>query len=146
MKPVIHWSKFSYDKVALANKEVTNRQETRIAGAAPSGRDIVVDMTNLTAQSRADMLGAIKAPEKDYKKIAVVFEFEGAEEIIKKIAAKRNAEEKKLGRSKTLDDGVFKRMFSAFQRIDPAEGFEEVISVDNREKLRMAVNDMDTGA
>ena len=129
------WQPLSYSKVMEANNKVHEIFMSRVAGAQPSGQDIVVDMTNMNARARAGALKAIEGSEADYKKVAVVFKFEGAEEIIKKVAAKRAAQEKEEGRSKTIPPEAFDRMFKAFQQVDPSEGFDEVISVDNIQAL-----------
>ena len=132
------WQPLSYDKVAAANSKVHELFTKRVAGAHPSGKNIVVDMTNMNARARSGALNAIEAAaEGEYKKIAVVFKFEGAEEIIKKVAAKRAAQAKEEGKSKTIPPEAFDRMFKAFQVVDPAtEGFDEVISVDNTAALQ----------
>jgi hypothetical protein len=134
--PYMTWQLLSYDKVVEANNKIHQLFMQRVSGAQPSNRDIIVDMTNMNAQARSGALKAIEGAEEDYQKIAVVFEFEDAEEIIKSIAAKRAEEERKKGKSKTIPPEAFDRMFKAFQKIDPSEGFDDVISVDNREALR----------
>ncbi len=130
------WQPLSYDKVAAANNEVHKIFTQRVASANPSGQDIVVDMTNMNARARAGALKAIEGAEGEYEKIAVVFKFEGAEAIIKKVAAKRAAQAKEEGKSKTIPPEAFDRMFKSFQSIDPSEGFDRVISVDNTAVLR----------
>ena len=131
------WQPLSYDKVVEANGKIHDQFTKRVAGAQPSGKDIVVDMTNMNARARKGAQAAIEsASEGDYKKIAVVFNFEGAEEIIKKVAEKRRKEKEKEGKSKTIPPEAFDRMFKAFQKVDPSEGFDEVISVDNIAALR----------
>ena len=115
------WQPLSYDKVMTANNKVHELFTKRVAGALPSGKNIVVDMTNMNARARAGALNAIEgATEGEYKKIAVVFKFEGAEEIIKKVAAKRAAQAKEEGESKTIPPEAFDRMFKAFQDVDPS--------------------------
>lgn len=140
------WQPLSYDKVLQANNQVQTRFTSRVSGAAPSGRDIIIDMTNMNARARTGALDAIKGAEENYEKIAVVFKFKGAEEIIKKVAAKRAEEARKEGKSKTIPPEAFDRMFGAFQKVESSEDFDEVISVDNIKALRQIVNDMDAGA
>jgi len=131
------WQPLSYDKVVSANNEIHSLFTKRVAGAQPSGKDIVVDMTNMNAGARKGALAAIEgAGDGAYKKVAVVFKFEGAEDIIKKIAAKRASAAKERGESKTIPPEAFDRMFKAFQSISIEEGFDEVISVDNIAALR----------
>lgn len=133
------WQPLSYDKVAAANAKVHKLFTKRVSGAQPSGQNIIVDMTNMNVAARARALQMID--DTVYKKVAVVFKFEGTEEIIKKIAAKRAAEERAEGRSKTIPPEVFDRMFKAFQEVSSEEGFDEVVSVDNRETLRQLASE-----
>lgn len=130
------WQATVFDKVLEANNKVQQMFSQRVAGAAPSGQDIVVDMTNMNDKARSGALAAIKGSEQDYKKIAVVFDFKGAEEFIKKVAAKRAEAAKRMGKSKTIPEAAFDRMFSAFMDVEPSEGFDEIVDVDNREMLK----------
>jgi len=140
--PYMTWQPLSYDKVLAANNQVHKIFTQRVAGAQPSGKDIVVDMTNMNAGARSGALKAIEgAAEGDYEKIAVVFKFEGAEDIIKKVAAKRAAQAREEGESKTIPPAAFDRMFKAFQTVDAgSEGFDEVVDVDNRAVLQQLAN------
>ena len=139
--PYMTWQPLSYNKVMEANNAVHELFLQRVAGAAPSGQDIVIDMTNMNAGARSGALKAVEsAAEGEYEKIAVVFKFEGAEAIIKKIAAKRAAQAKEEGKSKTIPPEAFDRMFSSFQKVDAGEGFDQVVSVDNREMLQQLAN------
>ena len=140
--PYMTWQPLSYDKVLAANNQVHEIFTQRVAGAQPSGKDIVVDMTNMNAGARSGALKAIEgAAEGDYEKIAVVFKFEGAEDIIKKVAAKRAAQAREEGESKTIPPAAFDRMFKAFQTVDAgSEGFDEVVDVDNRAVLQQLAN------
>jgi predicted kinase len=130
------WQNTVFDKVLEANNKVQQLFTTRVSEAAPSGQDIVVDMTNMNAASRKNALKAIEGSEPNYKKVAVVFEFEGAEEAIQAIAQKRAETAQRMGKSKTIPPAAFGRMFGAYQQVDPSEGFDDVVSVDNREKLK----------
>jgi hypothetical protein len=130
------WQPLSFDKILEANGIVFNEFNQRVAGAVPSSKDIVVDMTNMNARARSGAMRAVQGHENRYEKIAVVFETEGAEEFIKKVAAKRAAAAKRMGKSKTIPPHVFDRMFSSFQKVEPSEGFDKIVSVDNRQFLR----------
>lgn len=136
----ITWSPLSYDKVLEANAKVGSLFGRKLSGA--KGQDnIVVDMTNMNAGSRKSALNPIKGLEDEYKKIAVVFNFKGSEDIIKKVAHKRSEEAKSMGKSKTIPDAAFDRMFSSFQEVTPEEGFDEVINVDNTDKLKELIGE-----
>ncbi len=127
--------KVVYDKVVEANGKVQKLFNERVAGA--KGQDnIVVDMTNMNSGSRKSALKAIEGSESDYQKVAVVFNFKGAEDIIKSVAQKRAEEAKKIGKSKTISAEVMDRMFKNYQEVSPEEGFDEIINQDNTEELK----------
>ena len=130
------WQPLSFSKVLEANGKVFSQFNERVAGAVPSGQDIVVDMTNMNAGARKGALRAIEGSEDNYKKVAVVFEFEGSEEFIKKVAEKRAEAAKRMGKSKTIPPAAFDRMFSSFANVSEDEGFDEIVSVDNREMIK----------
>ena len=137
------WAKFVFDKVSQANMDVKDELTKTLSNARPSGKDIVVDMTNMNAQFRKDALKIIEGYEDDYIKIAVDFKFKGAESIIKKVAHKRAEEQKKLGKSKTIPDSSFDRMFMSYEEPSKSEGFDEIISVDNISKLKDSIGQID---
>ncbi len=127
--------KVVYDRVVEANGKVQKLFNERVAGA--KGQDnIVVDMTNMNSGSRKSALKAIEGSESDYQKVAVVFNFKGAEDIIKSVAQKRAEEAKKMGKSKTISAEVMDRMFKNYQEVSPEEGFDEIINQDNTEELK----------
>ena len=132
------WQPLSYDKVIEANKKVQDIFNQRVA-QGKGEENIVVDMTNMNAGARKGALKAIEGAEGEYRKIAVVFNFKGAEDIIKKIAVKRSEEMKAQGKSKTIPPEAFDRMFSNFQQVSSEEGFDEVVNVDNIEKLKQSL-------
>ena len=130
------WQPLSYSNILDANKVINDKLNDKIKNAATSGRDIVVDMTNMTANARKQALKSISGKEDMFHKVAVVFPFHGAEHIIKKMAFKRSQEIKSQGGSKTIPPEVLDRMMSSFQQIAPEEGFDEVVEMDNRQKLK----------
>jgi predicted kinase len=134
--PFMNWQPLSYSKIIEANKIINEKLNERISQAANSGKDIVVDMTNMTANARKQSLKSISGKEHMFRKIAVIFPFQGAEHIIKKIAIKRSQEIKSQGGSKTIPPEVLDRMMNSFQQVSPEEGFDEIIEMDNREKLK----------
>tara|TARA_R110000822_G_scaffold307446_1_gene434536 strand:+ start:424 stop:1134 length:711 start_codon:yes stop_codon:yes gene_type:complete len=135
------WQATVFDKVLEANGKVQKLFNSRVAGAAPSGKDIVIDMTNMNSGARARALAAIKGSEDSYKKVAVVFDFEGVEDAIQAIAQKRAEAAKRMGKSKTIPTAAFKRMFGSFQKVESNEGFDEIVSVDNRQLLQKLANE-----
>ena len=130
-----------FDKVQEANGKVQQLMNSKVSGANPSGQDIVVDMTNMNAGSRKSAMKAIEGNEDKYHKVAVDFRFKGAEDVIKKMAEKRAEAAQRMGKSKTIPPAAFDRMFSSYEEPTTAEGFDEVISVDNIENLKRALND-----
>lgn len=135
------WAKTVFDKVQEANGKVQQLMNSRVSGAHPSGQDVVVDMTNMTPGSRKSAMKAIEGNENKYHKVAVDFKFKGAEDVIKKMAEKRAEAAQRMGKSKTIPPNVFDKMFSSYQEPTEAEGFDEIISVDNIENLKRALND-----
>lgn len=129
------WSPLSYDKILDANGKVAELFTQRVSDAR-NYETIIVDMTNMNSGSRKSALNAIKGFENEYKKIAVVFKFKGSEDLIKQVAKKRAEEAKKIGKSKTIPDTAFDRMFQSYQEVTPDEGFDEVIEVDNTSTLK----------
>lgn len=131
---------YSYSKVVEANSKVAMLFSQLVSGA--KGEDnIVVDMTNMNADSRRNALKAISGSENDYHKVAVVFKFKGIEDLIMKVAEKRAKEAAKVGKSKTIGPDVFKSMFSRYSEVSPSEGFDEIIEQDNTEALQKALKD-----
>jgi ribosomal protein L15 len=133
--------KLVYDKVVEANGKVQKLFTDKVTGAK-SQDNIVVDMTNMNAGSRKGALKAIEGQEGEYHKVAVVFNFKGSEDIIKQVGRKRAEEAKKLGKSKTISDDVFDRMFKNYQEVSPEEGFDEVIMKDNTEELKKVISEV----
>lgn len=129
------WSPLSYDKILDANGKVAELFTQRVSDAR-NYETIIVDMTNMNSGSRKSALNAIKGFENEYKKIAVVFKFKGSEDLIKQVAKKRAEEAKKIGKSKTIPDTAFDRMFQSYQEVTSDEGFDEVIEVDNTSTLK----------
>jgi hypothetical protein len=134
----MNWQPISYSKVLEANNKVAKKFNDLVAGA--KGMDnIVVDMTNMNSNSRKRALDAISGRENEYKKIAVVFNFQGIEDLIKNVAEKRAKIAKEMGKSKTIGPEVFDKMFSSYREVSSSEGFDEVINVDNTENLKQAL-------
>tara|TARA_R110002050_G_scaffold34397_5_gene86807 strand:+ start:1463 stop:2581 length:1119 start_codon:yes stop_codon:yes gene_type:complete len=130
------WADTVFDKVINANNKVQNLFNSRVKDAHPSGKVIVVDMTNMNSGSRKGALKAIEGNEGDYIKIAVDFKFKGSEELIKQVANNRAESAKRMGKSKTIPPQAFDRMFKSYEQPSKSEGFDEIISVDNISNLQ----------
>jgi len=137
----MNWAKTIFDKVQEANGKVQQLMNSRVSGAHTSGEDVVVDMTNMNAGSRKSAMKAIEGNEGDYHKVAVDFKFKGAEDVIKKMAEKRAEAAQRMGKSKTIPPAAFDRMFSSYEEPTTAEGFDEILSVDNIESLKKSLNE-----
>ena len=108
------------------NKKVNNLLSDRFKNAEKSGQDIVVDMTNMGANSRKSALTAITGFEKDFEKIAVVFDHRGKENLVRQSVRRRA---KEIG-DKTLGDHIVNGMMNRFEMPVPEEGFDDIIIVD----------------
>jgi len=127
-------------EIKAANDLINSKLQERINAATQQSRDIVVDMTNMSSYARRNALKAVAGRESEYEKIAVLFPFQGAEDVIKRVAARRAAEVKAQGGSKTIPDAAFDRMFANYEDISPSEGFDKVVHQDNRELLHQLAN------
>lgn len=134
------WQPLSYSNVLKANSDVGVLFNQKVASAADSGHDIVVDMTNMNSRARQSALTAIKGREGEFFKVAVVFPFQGAEDVVKRMAAKRSDAIRVAGGSKTIPPAAMDRMMSSFEHVSPAEGFDEIVEFDNRPMLRKLVD------
>jgi flagellar biosynthesis GTPase FlhF len=139
-----------YSKVLEANKKVQILFDAKVKDA--KGKDtIVVDMTNMNSGARKVALKSIEGVESEYHKTAVVFNFKGAEEIIKKMAVKRSEES-----NKTIPPAAFDRMFTSYDLQDDKgipfdevkikdvlskEGFDEVEMKDNTVELKRVIDE-----
>ena len=55
------------------------------------------------------------------------------------MAAKRAEAAKRMGKSKTIPPQAFDRMFKSYQAPSKAEGFDEIINVNNINNLKKAL-------
>ena len=131
----VEFSNLIYDKVWQANEEVFRRLRDEMIEAR--GKDnIIVDMTHMIPSERRKSLKIVEGLEDEYNKIAVVFNFKGIEDVIKKVNKKRSEEIKKQGGTKTIPDYVYDRLFSIYQPVTFRENFDKIIHVDNTETLK----------
>jgi len=120
-----------YDDVAGASgqkqfrKEVEAVHKQMIRDAVGSGKDIVVDMTNMSSKARHRALASVRGHEREYEKVAVVFDFQGAEKGVQAAVAQRAA---RLG-DKTLSPSIVQGMMDRFEMPTAAEGFDKIVVV-----------------
>lgn len=119
------------ETIKKAKEVINNRFFKRIKDAVRQDKDIVVDMTHMSAKSRKKSLEIIKGYENEYNKIAIIFNFSGSEDIIKKVAQQRSVELQEKGKTKTITDDVFDKMLSMYQEVTDQEGFDQILHVDN---------------
>ncbi len=112
-------------------KEIKSRFKDLVDGAADSGKDIVVDMTNMGVKARARALAAIKGKEIDFEKIAVFFDFRGMEDLVHRSVKRRGQELN----DKHLSPGIIDGMINSFVMPTREEGFDDIIIVDPSETL-----------
>jgi predicted kinase len=127
--PYMKFSKTVYSKILEANNKVQDLFNERIKNSK-SHNIVVVDMTNMSKFARKNALNMV---DNTYKKVAVMFEFKGFEDVIKERNKKRSEELKKENKSKTIPDHVYDSMFSRFEDISKDEGFDEIINYNNFE-------------
>lgn len=133
------WTDTVYSKVREANKIIDEKLNKRIGYAVYSGKNIIVDMTNLDSKSRKNSLRIVKKHRDEYYTIAVIFKFQGFEDIIKKISDRRAKIARNMGKTKTIPHSSLDRIFSSYEKPTKEEGFDEIINVDNIEELKKAL-------
>lgn len=125
-----------YDDVAGSGggahrKSVESIHKSVIRSAVDSGKDIVVDMTNMGQRARRRALSIIRGHEEDYEKIAVVFDFRGMESLVHSSVEKRAKELQ----DKHLSRKIVQDMMDRFEMPTYDEGFDEIIVVDPSDAL-----------
>jgi len=93
---------------------------SRIEDANANGRNVIIDMTSLTAKRRTYNLSFF---DDSYYKIAVVFPILEWKEF-----QSRN-EKRKIEENKFIPEFVIKNMISSYKSIKDEEGFDKVISL-----------------
>jgi hypothetical protein len=88
------WQPLSFSKVLEANGKVFSQFNERVAGAVPSGQDIVVDMTNMNAGARKGALRAIEGSEDDYKKLLLFLNLKALKILLRKLLLKEQKQPK----------------------------------------------------
>jgi hypothetical protein len=122
------WEPKVWSKVAQAAGEAMEEFDQVVAGAADSGRAIVVDMTNMSKGARKRILDQLNAP--DHTLVAVVFDWDDDIEFLKKSAGERAKERfAKTGRKKTIPPEAFDRMIGGYEPPTEDEGWDEIINV-----------------
>jgi len=126
--PWMTWTKTLYSNIQNANNQINKMLENDFKAAVNSGKNVVVDMTNMTANMRKKALKYVDG--KDFYKRAVVFTMYESDlpELLRRMKS-RSDEIKAQGGSKTVGSDVINRMIASFQQISPEEGFDKVDTV-----------------
>ena len=98
-------------------KRVDKELESHLSHTLKSGRDIVIDMTNMSIKRRKSILDRTPA---GYEKIAVVFSVSRAE-LIKRLDKREKETGKRVGIN-IVDD-----MLANYQEPSLVEGFDKII-------------------
>ena len=124
------WAPKAWKKINNAELEVLKNHERNIENAKSSGRDVVIDMTNMNQASRSRIKDQLDLS--NYKTVGVVFHWEedGISYLddLKSISKDRSKKYQEQDKSKTIPDAAYDRMTSNYQ--GPLEKeFDEVIDV-----------------
>jgi predicted kinase len=131
-KPLgLKYDEIAGPKAGAHRKEIEKLHKDRIKGAVASGKDIVVDMTNMGSKARRRALAAVQGRSEDYEKIAVFFDYRGMEELVHSSVERRAAQ----SGDKHLSRSIVNDAFSRFEMPTREEGFDHIIVVDPSEAL-----------
>jgi predicted kinase len=113
------------DDYAGAFKNVNQKKVNRIlkesiATANDNKENVIIDMTHMSSGRRTDNLDYF---DKDYYKIAVVFDIPSMEELLKR-NEKRSKEENKY-----IPKNVIESMCESYVPVKASEGFNKIISI-----------------
>lgn len=116
------------------NKQINNELASSIDSASRSGKDVVVDMTNMNSGSRANVLN--KFPRNKFMRIALDFmPDESNFDNLMKSNEFRNAELKKKGKDKDINRNVLRMMFDRYEPPTEDEGFDRITDIDVNARL-----------
>lgn len=118
-------------KAGVFRKDIAELEKQQVTNAVASGKNIVVDKTNMTVKSRKRAMKAIEGSEGDFEKVAVFFDFRGLEPLILKSVERRAMEEG----DKNIDPGIVMGMMNRFEMPSTSEGFDDIIVVDPTKTL-----------
>ena len=99
-------------------KNAQKRFNENFNEAIKDGKNIIIDQTNLTVNSRRKKMARLP---KEYKKYAVVFDVKGDD--LKNV----NEERKQFGRA--LPDNVIQSQIDSFEMPTKDEGFDQIIVI-----------------
>ena len=104
----------------VKQKDVDKVLRQRIADAAKSGNNVIVDMTNISPKRRRSTLSNF---DKDYTKVAVIFPTLSDNEYL----VRNN--QRMIKENKSISISIIKDMISSYVPPSLEEGFNEIISL-----------------
>lgn len=134
----------SFSNITDINVEADNKLYSDFNSAISSGKDVVIDMTNMSIFWRKSFINKAEKINPDINKVAVIFNFQDPDtlEILTKVAEKRRIEDLKKGLKKTITPEVFSRVLSSFEAPSASEGFDKIEYVDTLPELRKIANEI----
>ena len=116
------------------NKQINDELARDINSASNAGKDVVIDMTNLSVGARSGLLN--KFPRDKFMRIAIDFmPDESNFDNLMKSNEKRNAQLKKKGKDKDITRDLLRIMFNRYEPPTENEGFDRVSDVDVNTRL-----------
>lgn len=133
----------AYENILKINSIVDDAVSSKFSNAIETKKDIVVDMTNMTAKSREINLKPLEGH--DIKKVAIIFNFQDKDalDIISRLSQRRGEEIKKQGGSKTISKEIIQRIINSYEEISPAENYDKIININTLNNLR-TISEYDT--
>lgn len=128
----LRYSDIAAGKSPQHRRDIEQAERQQVTNAVASGKDIVIDKTNMSAKSRRNAFKAIRGNEADFDKVAVVFDFRGMEQDVLRSVEMRAAAE---GDKHIPPDDVINTM-NRFEMPSYEEGFDDIIIVDPAQALR----------
>lgn len=101
-------------------KEVDRLLISKLVGSSKEGKNVIIDMTNMTSKRRKYNLSFFND---EYQKLAIIFP------ILKDEEYEARNKKRTLEENKTIPQHVIKNMISSYQPIREDEGFDKVISI-----------------
>lgn len=126
-----------YEAQAKAAKQISDEFGQNIEKAAKSGKDIIIDMTNMNEGSRQSIIKQIKAfnPDEEFELEAVDFKVRPENEIYIRLNSQLRSYEAK---DKTIPDEAYNGMYSSYKEPTIEEGYGS-ISVENQDEIMKKV-------
>lgn len=111
---------YDYAFQTVSHRDVDAELHRQLEEAADNGKNVIVDMTNLSSKRRK---GTLSYFDDSFTKIAVIFPI-----LDWDVYMHRN-EERKEKESKNISEKLLKNMIKSYQSIKEDEGFDRVISL-----------------